>query len=105
MLRTSERIGRFAAAAEELADLARETVLSGRRFDMVHEIKNDGSPVTELDRAVERVLRTRIESLFPNHGTLGQAYSAEGADREWLWVCTPSTAPSTSPPGSATSAH
>ena len=89
MDKVAEEIGRFAAAAEELANLARETVLAGHRFDMAHEIKDDGSPVTELDRAVERVLRARIESLFPEHGILGEEYGAEGADREWLWVLDP----------------
>lgn len=89
MAQTSEEIGRFAAAAEELADLARETVLAGHSFDMAHEIKDDGSPVTELDRAVERALRTRIEALFPEHGMLGEEYGAQDVGREWLWVLDP----------------
>ncbi len=85
----ANKIDRFAAMAGELADLARETVLAGHSFDMAHEIKDDGSPVTELDRTVERALRTRIEGLFPEHGILGEEYGAEGADREWLWVLDP----------------
>ncbi len=85
----SRQIDHFAATAGELADLARATVLAGHSFDMAHEIKDDGSPVTELDRTVERVLRTRIEALFPEHGILGEEYGAEGAGREWLWVLDP----------------
>jgi histidinol phosphatase-like enzyme (inositol monophosphatase family) len=89
MAETSEEIGRFAAAAEELAALARETVLAAYRFGIAHEIKDDGSPVTALDLAVERVLRARIEALFPEHGILGEEYGTVGAEREWLWVLDP----------------
>ncbi len=77
------------ALALELADLARDTLLAAYRPDYAHSIKSDGSPVTELDKEIERRLRARIEARFPEHGILGEEYGVQGYDREYLWVLDP----------------
>ncbi len=43
-----------------------------RRRDRVVEQKSDGTVVTNIDRAIERFLRERIESKFPDHAILGE---------------------------------
>jgi histidinol phosphatase-like enzyme (inositol monophosphatase family) len=53
------------------------------------ETKDDGSPVTALDRAVEAALRTEINAAAPTHGIVGEEYGPENADRDWVWILDP----------------
>jgi histidinol-phosphatase len=48
-------------------------------------VKDDGTPVTEADRAVERVLRARLEAARPEDGILGEEFGQVGAGaRRWV---------------------
>ena len=68
----------LARAAEAACDRARAEIL--RRFRSVAvEIKADGSPVTEADRAAERVLREALAAALPEAAILGEEYGAGGA--------------------------
>ncbi|MCP4236565.1 MAG: histidinol phosphate phosphatase, partial [Aestuariibacter sp.] len=46
-------IDTLVAFATELADLSRSIILSHSILDVNHEIKEDGSPVTPVDREIE----------------------------------------------------
>jgi histidinol phosphatase-like enzyme (inositol monophosphatase family) len=74
----------LAKAAEAAADRARGEILS--RFRHVRtELKADGSPVTEADRAAERAIREVLRDATPEIGVVGEEYGAEGANgRHWL---------------------
>jgi histidinol-phosphatase len=75
--------------ALELADIAAEIAVPrfhDRRFDVT--IKPDGSPVTDVDQAVERALRDRLAQRRPGHAILGEEYGASG-DSEWRWYLDP----------------
>ena len=50
--------------------------------------KADGSPVTEADRAVERLLRATLSDLRPEDAVLGEEYSQVG-DSERVWILDP----------------
>lgn len=78
----------FRDLADRMADTARGIVREGRDRLSV-EIKPDGSPVTEIDRAVEHALREILTREVPDHGILGEEYGAEGLDREFVWVLDP----------------
>ena len=80
---------RLLGAAEAAVDDARREILSRfRRVDV--EIKADGSPVTEADRAAERVLREALRRALPEAAILGEEFGSEGAERaELLWVIDP----------------
>ena len=79
---------RAAAVAAEAADRARREVLP--RFRQVAvEIKADGSPVTEADRAAERAIRETLQGAFPDFGILGEEYGAEGPADGPCWVVDP----------------
>jgi histidinol-phosphatase len=59
--------------------------MAGFRTALAVERKQDGSPVTEADRAVERELRTRIEAARPEDALVGEEYgSAGGGARRWF---------------------
>jgi len=61
------------------------TVARFRDRALVVTTKPDLTPVTEVDRAVELVLRDRISSRRPGDGVLGEELGAEGAgDRRWI---------------------
>jgi histidinol-phosphatase len=69
------------------ADLARAEILP--RFRNVGvETKDDGSPVTEADRAAERAVRARLADAFPDHAVLGEEYGGEAAAGP-CWVIDP----------------
>lgn len=53
------------------------------------EIKQDGSPVTQIDRLVEQQLRTEITASFPDHGIIGKEYGPERENKDWIWMLAP----------------
>jgi histidinol-phosphatase len=76
----------FALRLADLADAV--TVERFRADDLVVETKPDLSPVTEADRAVERLLRKRIGEERPGHGVVGEEFGADqpGSAR---WILDP----------------
>lgn len=80
---------KLARAAEEACDRARAEILPRFRHVSV-EIKQDGSPVTEADRAAEQVLRNALRAALPEAALLGEEFGAEGRDGAALqWVIDP----------------
>ncbi|MCH8891844.1 MAG: hypothetical protein IH827_12335 [Myxococcales bacterium] len=77
-----------AAVAEAAADLARAEILPRFRSVAV-ETKDDGTPVTEADRAAERVIRRRLQQSFPEFSILGEEYGAEGQTDGPEWIIDP----------------
>jgi myo-inositol-1(or 4)-monophosphatase len=68
----------------EAADIA--------RFYFKHtqpDWKGIADPVTEADRAIERLLVERISTAFPDHGIVGEEYGIQALDREYLWTVDP----------------
>jgi histidinol-phosphatase len=73
----------------ELTDLATEIALPRfRDRDFTVTIKPDGSPVTDVDQAVEQALRERLAQRRPSHAVLGEEFGASG-DSEWCWYLDP----------------
>lgn len=56
---------------------------------LAFENKTDFSPVTAVDRAVEREIRNRIAASYPQHGILGEEMEATDLDRDLVWVVDP----------------
>ena len=73
----------------ELAELSRSIILSHPILDMGYEIKEDGSPVTRVDREVEQKLRERIDARYPHHGVLGEEFPSRDIDAERVWLIDP----------------
>jgi len=78
----------IASAAQNAADLARRETLSRFRSVAV-ETKADGSPVTEADKAAERVIREHLRGAFPDHAIIGEEFGAEGAPDGPCWLIDP----------------
>jgi histidinol-phosphatase len=77
--------------ALELADVA--DAISMERFrahDLKIDAKPDLSPVTEADRAIERLARERLASERPDHAIIGEEFGVVGdRDATWRWVIDP----------------
>jgi histidinol phosphatase-like enzyme (inositol monophosphatase family) len=75
--------------AGQLADTSRKIIREAAQKPFDLEIKPDSSPVTEVDKAVERAIREQIAQRFPDHGILGEEYENTGKDAEFKWIIDP----------------
>jgi histidinol-phosphatase len=73
------------AFALELADAADALTLPRFRSADLHvEAKPDLTPVTDADRAAERLLRERLERDRPGEGVLGEEEGDSGGEVRWI---------------------
>ena len=73
--------------ALELADAADALTLARfRAVDLHVETKPDLTPVTDADRATERMLRERIAAERPDESVLGEEEGDDGAARRWIVI-------------------
>jgi len=72
--------------AEQLATIAGEIVRQHYGKPIKYDIKADSSPVTIVDREIERNLRATIHNTYPEHGIIGEEYEPvnENADIKWI---------------------
>lgn len=91
--RESRQPSRTTGSYREALDFAVELAWRAGRIALAHyqtgiavEAKSDTSPVTEADRAAERLLRDLIEARFPHDGIVGEEYGTlrENAERRWI---------------------
>jgi len=84
-------IPRYLAFANELADAARGAILPHFRTGGACDNKGKGvfDPVTEADRAAERVMREMIARAFPEHGVLGEEFDRIPSRSGYEWVLDP----------------
>ena len=76
---------------ELLSDLARRAIRDALATGLTTESKDpDGfDPVTEADRAAERVMRAAIEKDFPDQGIWGEEYGMVRAEAGMRWSLDP----------------
>jgi histidinol-phosphatase len=77
------------AFALQLADEADAISLPAFLDGIDAQAKADGTPVTAADTAVERTIRERIASAFPDHGILGEEMGAEPGRGGARWIVDP----------------
>ncbi len=77
------------AYATELAEEAGKVAMGYFRGALGIEVKEDLSPVTVADKAVEAFVRARLAQDFPNDGIFGEEEGASGLDRNRVWVLDP----------------
>ena len=89
---TDDDLDALAGAASSLAHRAGEILLD--RFQATIEIsfkgQNAHDPVTEVDHAVEDLIREEVHRQFPTHGVLGEERDNGGPlDADIVWVIDP----------------
>lgn len=78
--------------AHTLADAARQQTLPYFRRPIAVEDKGASGlydPVTQADRAAEEAIRSRIKSVYPDHGILGEEHGYELGASPFTWVIDP----------------
>jgi inositol-phosphate phosphatase/L-galactose 1-phosphate phosphatase/histidinol-phosphatase len=53
------------------------------------ELKEDQTPVSQVDLQCEEMLRDRIRERYPEHGIIGEEYGSERGDAEFVWTIDP----------------
>lgn len=74
--------------ATGLARKAGEIMRANFSLGMKKEWKDDNSPLTATDIAINKLVIDSVTKTFPNHGILGEEGS-KNQNREYLWVCDP----------------
>jgi histidinol-phosphatase len=82
----SSESARDLVIAHQLADLADQITMENfLRADLMVETKPDLTPVTEVDRGVERLLREHLSVISPDDAIVGEEYGQAGASlRSWV---------------------
>lgn len=71
--------------AFKVSDAAARLALAHFRTGLATTLKTDGTPVTEADRAVERLLQDMLSSARPEDALLGEEFGqVREADRVWI---------------------
>jgi myo-inositol-1(or 4)-monophosphatase len=74
------------------AEIAREAGARLREFlaaGVATEYKGDVDLVTVADRTVEKLIRTRIGEVWPDHGVYGEEGTRDGMDQQFRWYVDP----------------
>jgi histidinol-phosphatase len=75
--------------ALHLADVASAITMRWFGHRLPVELKEDDTPVTEVDRAVERAIREEIASAFPGDGVLGEEEGLHAGTNGRRWLIDP----------------
>jgi histidinol-phosphatase len=76
-------------AVETVARLAGARALSQFNSHIGVEVKSDGTPVTEADRAAEKLAREWIASNFPDDGIVGEEFGITRPEAKRRWILDP----------------
>ena len=85
----ADELDGFTRFAERLADASREILRSASARKPRAEVKDDSSPVTAVDRAVEDRLRDMIAREYPDHGIVGEERGVARPKSDHVWVLDP----------------
>lgn len=77
------------AFAHDLADAAAEVTMSWFGHRLPVELKDDETPVTEVDRRAEQAIRAAIAARFPGDGVLGEEEGLDQGTNGRRWVIDP----------------
>lgn len=79
----------FADAANHMADASGNLIRADGQKSFHVEKKEDGSPVTSVDQAVETHIREIITSTYPDHGIIGEEHEDVAPNSDFVWVLDP----------------
>lgn len=75
--------------AVEIVEASTQIIHEMMQAGFSHQMKADNSPVTEIDMAVERFIRSELERRFPEYGILGEEYGGSATAGDYRWTVDP----------------
>lgn len=75
--------------AKAIAEIAAKSAMRYFRGRLGIEFKQDESPVTQADKAVEAEVRAYLSQHFPDHGVFGEEEGQDMGDGRHMWVIDP----------------
>ena len=90
-MNSSTEVENLTKFALELAEASAKTILPQFRKNIAIDVKAaaEWDPVTEADKAAERIIREMIEKNFPDHGIIGEEYGTKSTGSAYSWVLDP----------------
>jgi fructose-1,6-bisphosphatase/inositol monophosphatase family enzyme len=80
----------FSRFGDSLIAQTRELVLSRWNQSSIHfELKEDQTPVSEVDLRCEELVRRLVRQAFPSHGIVGEEFGWENRGAEFTWTIDP----------------
>lgn len=86
---TEKQTREFLDFAHQVADAVGKIHRKYYRLPVTTEYKEDSSPVTQVDKESEALMREMVMKRFPDHGILGEEYPPHQPDAEFVWVIDP----------------
>ncbi|HEX7612253.1 MAG TPA: inositol monophosphatase family protein [Candidatus Limnocylindrales bacterium] len=86
---TESELQRWRSAALALCDEADLISMAGFRRDLRIDTKPDRSFVTDVDRAIERMIRQHLRAAYPECGIVGEEEGTEDAGDRLCWYIDP----------------
>ena len=79
----------YLSFAKKLINVSEKIVKQNTSSKIKVNFKIDRSPVTKIDKQVERSLRKLINEKYPDHGIYGEEYQNRNLQSEFIWVIDP----------------
>lgn len=86
---TQKQIKELTDFAHQVADAIGDIHRKYYRQPISTEYKDDSSPVTQVDKESEELMREMVMRQFPDHGILGEEYPPHQENAEFVWVIDP----------------
>lgn len=87
---TVKEIALLMSCANDVADSMRELILQlWSKGDFKDELKEDKTPVTEVDKKAELLAREIISSRYPTHGIFGEEFPSVNPESDFIWTIDP----------------
>lgn len=80
---------KYATTAEQALDASAALIRDIGKRPLTSALKQDGSPVTNVDKAAEALIRDIISLNHPDHGIIGEEGDDKNIDQEFVWVIDP----------------
>lgn len=75
--------------AQTIADKAAITALKHFSFETGYVWKDDNTPLTEADTAINEMVIQSVNDVFPEHSVYGEEASSNVENAKYIWVCDP----------------
>jgi histidinol-phosphatase len=82
-------MSKFLDVALECAREAGELAMAYYSQGVGHSLKSDGSPVTQADVSVQRLIINKVHKEFPSHGFVGEENDISDSGMRYVWIIDP----------------